>query len=107
MSSRNRYLSVEERRRALGVNRGLFAAEEEFRSGERDVGNLTAIAKQRMTAVDQLQYLEIVDADALKPAESPLQGAAALCVAAYVGSTRLIDNVTLSLTARRDSMPNG
>ncbi|MET4349231.1 pantoate--beta-alanine ligase [Bradyrhizobium sp. RT9a] len=97
MSSRNRYLSEEERRRARAISRGLFAAADKFRSGERDVEQLIAIAKERLNMVDRLQYLELVDADTLKPAESPLWRTAALCAAAYVGSTRLIDNMILSL----------
>ncbi|WGR90692.1 pantoate--beta-alanine ligase (plasmid) [Bradyrhizobium sp. ISRA443] len=97
MSSRNRYLSEEERRRALAISRGLFAAAEEFCSGERDVERLIAIAKRHLAAIDRLQYLELVDADTLKPVRSPLGRSAALCTAAYVGSTRLIDNVILSL----------
>lgn len=97
MSSRNRYLCAEERRRALAISRGLFAAADEFRAGERDVERLIAAARKHSEAVDQLQYLELVDGDTLKPAESPLRRTAALCAAAYVGSTRLIDNVILPL----------
>lgn len=99
MSSRNRYLGEGERRRALAISRGLLAAADEFRSGERDVENLIAIVKRHLETVDQLQYLEIVDSDTLKPAESPLRRPSALCAAAYVGSTRLIDNVILALPA--------
>ncbi|UVO35757.1 pantoate--beta-alanine ligase [Bradyrhizobium arachidis] len=106
MSSRNRYLSGEERRRALAISHGLFDAADKFRSGERDVENLIAIAKEQLNTVDRLQYLELVDGHTLKPAESPVRRTAALCVAAYVGSTRLIDNVMLSLPAlERDRSP--
>ncbi|MBR1130914.1 pantoate--beta-alanine ligase [Bradyrhizobium iriomotense] len=98
MSSRNRYLSEEDRGRALAISRGLFAAAEEFRLGERNVDKLIAIAKRHLETVDRLQYLELVDGDTLKPAASPLRRPAALCVAAYVGSTRLIDNVILQPT---------
>ncbi|RZN00558.1 pantoate--beta-alanine ligase [Bradyrhizobium genosp. SA-3] len=97
MSSRNRYLSKEERQRALAINRALTAALDEFRSGERNVEKLIAIAKEHLEAVDRLQYLELVDGDTLNTADSPLRRPAALCAAAYVGSTRLIDNVMLAL----------
>ncbi|MDA9465097.1 pantoate--beta-alanine ligase [Bradyrhizobium sp. CCBAU 53415] len=97
MSSRNRYLSKEERQRALAINRGLSAALDEFHSGERNVEKLIAIAKGHLEAVDRLQYLELVDGDTLNTADSPLRRPAALCAAAYVGSTRLIDNVILAL----------
>jgi pantoate--beta-alanine ligase len=99
MSSRNRYLDKEERRRALAISRGLFAAADEFRSGERDVEKLIAIAKRHLETVDRLQYLELVDGGTLKPAVSPLRRSAALCAAAYIGTTRLIDNVILALPA--------
>ncbi|WP_091890216.1 pantoate--beta-alanine ligase [Bradyrhizobium sp. Rc2d] len=98
MSSRNRYLSEEDRGRALAISRALFAAAEEFGLGERNVDRLIAIAKGHLETVDRLQYLELVDGDTLKPAVSPLDRPAALCVAAYVGSTRLIDNVILQPT---------
>jgi pantoate--beta-alanine ligase len=97
MSSRNRYLSEEERRRACAISRSLFASANEFRLGERDVEKLVAVAKRDLRSVDRLHYLELVDGDTLKPAESPLRRSAALCVAAYVGSTRLIDNVILPM----------
>jgi pantoate--beta-alanine ligase len=96
MSSRNRYLTEEERGRALVISRGLFAAETEFRSGERDVGALIAIAKRHLEGADRIEYLDLVDHNTLQPAESPLRRPAALCAAAYIGSTRLIDNVLLS-----------
>jgi pantoate--beta-alanine ligase len=96
MSSRNRYLNDEERQRALAISRGLFAAADEFRSGERAAQMLVATAKRHLGNVDRLQYVELVDHDTLKPAESPLRRPAALCVAAYVGSTRLIDNIILA-----------
>ncbi|RQH05950.1 hypothetical protein EHH60_31365 [Bradyrhizobium sp. RP6] len=59
-----------------------------------------AVAKGHLEAVDRLQYLELVDGDTLKTADSPLRRPAALCAAAYVGSTRLIDNVLLGLPTR-------
>lgn len=97
MSSRNRYLSPEERRRALAISSGLSAAADQFRSGERDAERLIAIAREHVATLDQLQYLELVDPDTLERAESSLKRTAALCAAAYVGTTRLIDNVILSL----------
>ncbi len=100
MSSRNWYLSEEERRRALAISRGLFAAVAEFQAGERSAKELLAIAKQHLKTVDRLQYLELVDADTLKPVESPLHRPAAMCAAGYVGSTRLIDNVMLAVSAQ-------
>ncbi|OAF13152.1 pantoate--beta-alanine ligase [Bradyrhizobium neotropicale] len=95
MSSRNRYLDGQERQRALAISRGLLAAEAQFREGERNVGKLLALVRRHLEKVDRLQYLELVDTDTLKPAQSPLGAPAALCVAAHIGTTRLIDNVIL------------
>ena len=96
MSSRNSYLSEDERARARCLSQGLFAAEEAFRHGERKPKKLLALAKKAMAGVDRLQYLELVDAQSLEPLTEPVDRAAALCVAAYVGATRLIDNVVLA-----------
>lgn len=98
MNSRNRHLGDEDRHRAL-ASRGLFAATDAFCSGERNVERLVAIAKKHLATVNQLQYLELIDVDTLTPAESPLRRTSALCCAAYVGQTRLIDNVILPLPA--------
>jgi pantoate--beta-alanine ligase len=49
-----------------------------------------------MTKVDELQYLELRDAGTLEAIQGPVERPAALCVAAYVGTTRLIDNVLLT-----------
>lgn len=54
LSSRNRYLTEQERQRALAISRGLLAAGEQFQAGLRDVGRLLAIAKRHLAAVDQL-----------------------------------------------------
>jgi pantoate--beta-alanine ligase len=97
MSSRNSYLSKAERRRALCISRGLFAAEAAFRDGEREAGRLTNLAREALVEVDQLQYLELVDTEGLTRVGGPVERPAALCVAAFVGSTRLIDNVVLKV----------
>lgn len=57
------------------------------------------IPKQHLDTVDRLQYLELLDADTLEPLESTLHRPATLCAAAYIGSTRLIDNVMLAISA--------
>lgn len=95
MSSRNRYLSATERARALSVSRGLFEAEADFRAGERNPIRLLLRARRLIENLDELQYLEIVDAQTLEPVTNRVSRPAAICVAAYVGSTRLIDNVVL------------
>jgi Pantoate-beta-alanine ligase len=52
-------------------------------------------ARQSIEKIDELQYLDIVDAQTLEPVTSRLSRPVAICVAGYVGSTQLIDNVVL------------
>ncbi|QRM32823.1 pantoate--beta-alanine ligase [Microvirga sp. VF16] len=95
LSSRNSYLSAADRARARCLSRGLFAAHAAFQAGERDSQRLVETAQAQMTEVDQLQYLQLVDARTLEPILGSVEQPAALCVAACVGTTRLIDNVLL------------
>ncbi|WP_150117560.1 pantoate--beta-alanine ligase, partial [Microvirga vignae] len=95
LSSRNSYLSSEEGERARCLSQGLFAAQVAFEQGERDSQRLVETAQAQITEVDQLQYLQLVDASTLERVTGPVDHPAALCVAAYVGATRLIDNVLL------------
>src|SRR5208337_779841 len=96
MSSRNAYLTGEERRQALVLQRSLEEARQQFNTGERSAARLISAAKEVFAREPQvaLDYLEIVDPDALDPVERISQKAL-VAVAAYVGGTRLIDNVVL------------
>src|SRR5208282_2267416 len=96
MSSRNAYLNGEERVRARVLRRSLLRVGKEFRAGERDAGRLISAGKEILAGEPQvrLDYFEIVDPDTLDPVERISQKALA-AVAAYVGSTRLIDNLLL------------
>jgi pantoate--beta-alanine ligase len=99
LSSRNAYLDVDARRRALCISHGLLAAKTAFDAGERSAGKLIQTARIRLTGVDLIQYVELVDTQNLEPIQGQVDRSAVLCVAAYVGSTRLIDNVMLALSA--------
>lgn len=96
MSSRNAYLSPEERRRALVLQRSLRRAEAEFQSGQRIAAKLISAALEVLASEPQvaIDYLEVVHPDTLEPVERITQ-TALLAIAARVGSTRLIDNVVL------------
>ncbi|WP_084731107.1 pantoate--beta-alanine ligase [Microvirga vignae] len=96
LSSRNSYLSAADRERARCLSRGLFAAQAAFQAGERDSRTLVETARAQMMEVDCLQYLELRDAGTLEAIPGLVEQPAALCVAAYVGATRLIDNVLLT-----------
>lgn len=93
LSSRNAYLSAEERVRARSIHRALFALREALEAGER--GPEALVAKARLLLdVDAVDYLEIVDVDDLQPLIDVDRPARAV-IAAYVGRTRLLDNVAL------------
>jgi len=96
MSSRNAYLNQEERARALVLQRALREARNHFHAGERSAARLISAGKDVFTREPQirLDYFEIVDPDTLDPVEQISQEAL-VAVAAYVGTTRLIDNVVL------------
>jgi pantoate--beta-alanine ligase len=93
MSSRNVYLSSEERQRALAVSRALQAAEEMIAGGETDPAAVEARMSQilRDGGVDRIDYAAIVDPETLQGVGAIHDKVAAL-VAAHVGKTRLIDN---------------
>jgi pantoate--beta-alanine ligase len=96
MSSRNAYLDQEERRRALVLQRSLQRAQQEFQAEERSAAKLIRVAKEVIAREPQvkLDYFEIVDPETLDPVEQVSQKTL-VAVAAYVGTTRLIDNVVL------------
>lgn len=92
-SSRNTYLSEEERRAAIVLHQGLLAGEQLVKAGETDaskiVGAVTdVIGKEPLAKID---YVELVEWDSLKPVTS-VHGEVLAAVAVYIGTTRLIDN---------------
>jgi pantoate--beta-alanine ligase len=93
MSSRNAYLSPDERQRALALSRGLNAAAARAKAGERDAAALVTIARAALEGqVDRVDYVELRDAATLAPV-TRLEREGVLLVAAFVGKTRLIDNL--------------
>lgn len=96
LSSRNAYLTPEQRQLALGISRGLFAAERQFQGGERDAATLVATVRHELVGMDAIQYCEAVDPQTMDPLAGPITRSSALCVAVLLGGTRLIDNVLLS-----------
>jgi pantoate--beta-alanine ligase len=101
MSSRNAYLSPAERVRALELSHALEAARALFVAGERAAPVLLRGARdvlERAAAEGglRLEYLELCDAETLKRVDGAVERPAVLALAAFVGSTRLIDNVVLT-----------
>lgn len=96
MSSRNSYLEPAERARAPELHRALLEARERYRAGERSASVLREAVRRRIeeTPLLRLQYVELVEPEGLRPVEVVEPGTVA-AVAAFLGGTRLIDNVTL------------
>jgi pantoate--beta-alanine ligase len=96
MSSRNAYLNPAQRRQALVLHRALIRVKELWEAGERDAEKLGAAGREEVTGEKsvRLDYFEIVDAETLDPVENLADGAL-VAAAAFVGPTRLIDNILL------------
>jgi pantoate--beta-alanine ligase len=96
MSSRNAYLDPQQRKQALVLHRGLLQVKKSWEEGEREAGKLLTVGRDELAAEKsvRLDYLEIVDSDSLDPVENTA-GGALVAVAAFVGMTRLIDNILL------------
>lgn len=93
MSSRNAYLSPDERTAARVLSRSLAEAERLIREGERDAARLVNRMKDIIAgeSLARLDYAEIVEAESLEPV-AQVRGDTFILVAVYIGRTRLIDN---------------
>jgi pantoate--beta-alanine ligase len=98
MSSRNTYLSAEERQRSLAIHRSIRLVEELYRKGERDAVELKRQAQKVLSSAGgiQIEYVSISDAETLDELESTISGGAVYAVAVRCGNTRLIDNIILA-----------
>jgi len=94
LSSRNAYLDPQERKSALVLHRSLQSAAQLFQRGERNSESLIAAGKQEFANLPnaRLDYFEIVDPNSLEPLAT-ISNRALIAVAAFIGNTRLIDNV--------------
>jgi pantoate--beta-alanine ligase len=101
MSSRNAYLDPRQRKQALVLHRALMRVKRTSEAGERDAAKLASAGREEIAQERpvRLDYFEIVNPDSLDPVENVANGAL-VAVAAFVGSTRLIDNFLLSGSAR-------
>ena len=92
LSSRNAYLSPEERAEAPSLRRALLAARAAFLKGEHSAAKLMQIANREISRTARVDYIEVVDASSLEGTRSPRRGDT-MAVAALFGRTRLIDNI--------------
>jgi pantoate--beta-alanine ligase len=99
MSSRNAYLDAEQRKQALVLHRSLSRVKELVDAGEMAASKLASVGGEEFTREPsvRLDYFEIVNPDTLDPV-GDVSGGALVAVAAYVGGTRLIDNLLIGIS---------
>ncbi|GAB4230846.1 MAG: bifunctional pantoate--beta-alanine ligase/(d)CMP kinase [Stanieria sp.] len=97
LSSRNQYLSATEKEQAAAIYRSLQQAAVAFKQGKNRVDTLIDLVKQELATVPaiKIQYVELVDPQTLQSLDR-VKDRGLLAIAAYLGSTRLIDNIVLS-----------
>ncbi|MFT4624713.1 MAG: pantoate--beta-alanine ligase [Myxococcota bacterium] len=93
LSSRNAYLSADQRRRGRSLHQALFAVRDAVAAGERRRDVLLALAARTIDC-DRVDYVDLVDAETLLPVDV-VEGPSRVLGAAYYGATRLIDNVAV------------
>jgi len=100
MSSRNVYLSPQQRQQAPALYQALRQARTRIRQGERSGAKITGMIRKIIASRTdgKVQYVACVDPDTLKPLKR-LRGNALIALAVFFGTTRLIDNVTIRLNA--------
>jgi len=105
LSSRNAYLSEEEKRAATVLHRGLSEAESAYENGERDGARLLQLVRSTIAAesLARVDYISLNDAETLAPLECIADRPALLSLAVFLGKTRLIDNMVLGQTERHDA----
>ncbi|MBO7147740.1 MAG: pantoate--beta-alanine ligase [Lentisphaeria bacterium] len=95
-SSRNKYLTPEERSNALVLSRSLQEAKNAIANGEKDLVKIANEIKEKITAAGgRVDYVETVDADELEAVEVKSEAPIMIALAAYFGTTRLIDNMVI------------
>lgn len=97
MSSRNSYLSAQERKAAAAIPGALEAAKEAFRGGVRDSGRILAEVKKIIEnePLCAVEYVKVTDPETLADIKGEIKGGALVAVAVRLGKARLIDNIVL------------
>ncbi len=97
MSSRNAYLSAQERQQAVILSKSLFLAAEKIKKGERSVNTLTNFIRETISAAHlaTIDYIKIVDTREIKPVET-IDDQTLIALAVRFGKTRLIDNIIVN-----------
>lgn len=98
MSSRNKYLSVAERKAALSLSESLTLAQSLIDEGELSATKISSAVKKMIGSnkLARVDYVSICDSETLEPMKGKLKGKALLAIAAHIGKARLIDNCILN-----------
>lgn len=96
LSSRNKYLSPEQKEIALSLSRALFAIRDAYKAGIKETKKLFDVGLTNLDKNVELEYLEFVDNDTFKPVES-ITKTTICALAARVGGVRLIDNIVVEV----------
>jgi pantoate--beta-alanine ligase len=107
ISSRNLYLTPDEQASAAVIHRALVQAKGTFKEGERSAGKIMDAVRSTIEAEPRarLDYVSITDAETLEPVERIDERPTLVAVAAYIGKTRLIDNLILNKVKKKDAAP--
>ena len=105
LSSRNAYLTDEQKRAATVLHRGLLRASQAYRDGERSAERLIEMVSSTIAAepLARVDYISLNDAETFQPLVQVEERPALLSVAVYIGKTRLIDNMVLGVTEKQDA----
>jgi pantoate--beta-alanine ligase len=97
LSSRNSYLTPEERKKAAMLYQTLTLAQDEIKQGERDARKIVSRAQSLLFSEPsiRLDYLQLVDPQSLEEVKK-VKGRVVIALAASIGKTRLIDNLTIN-----------
>ena len=97
-SSRNTYLSVEERNAAIILNKSLTLAKEKIQAGERDSEIIIKLIEEVINSekLARIDYIEVVDSLSMEKVER-IEKSVLVAIAVFIGKTRLIDNFTYEL----------
>jgi pantoate--beta-alanine ligase len=105
LSSRNRYLSEEEKRAATLLNQGLARASKAYDEGERSSNKLIEIVRSTIAGepLARIDYISLNDAETLEKLDRTDERVALLSLAVFIGKTRLIDNIVLGRAQKQDA----
>jgi len=105
ISSRNAYLNTEEQEAAKVIHRALMKARETYKAGERSAGKLAGVVRTTIEAEPRarIDYVSVSDAETMEKLDKLDEHPILIAVGAYIGKTRLIDNIVLNSGRQTDA----